>query len=103
MMMELSVVIPTRNRRESLLRLLQSLSSQKYQLKEVIIVDASDQEIDVAELQAMFKSFPIRYLRSIASVCSQRNTGIKTATSEFIFLCDDDIEITDDYLLTLMT
>jgi len=95
--MELSVVIPTRNRPESLLRLLRSLLNQSFPLKEVIIVDSSDSPFDAKQFTP-FKSLNIRYLNSSPSVCAQRNLGIRLASSENVFLCDDDIELTSDYL-----
>ena len=31
----------------------------------------------------------------------QRNTGIRSAVGEFVLLCDDDIEMPEDYILRL--
>jgi glycosyltransferase involved in cell wall biosynthesis len=43
----------------------------------------------------------IQYLRSERSVCIQRNVGIQQAVSDWVLLCDDDIEISADYLQKL--
>lgn len=101
-MTEVSVVIPTRNRSESLLKLLADLSEQKYPLKEVIVVDSSDEMLDEKVLGDKFPSLNILYLTSRASVCVQRNTGISMATAPYVFLCDDDISIGEDYVAVLM-
>ncbi len=101
-MNEVSVVIPTRNRKESLFRLLGYLSKQEYPLAEVIVVDSSDQIIPDNELGKQFPALNIIYLTSSPSVCIQRNIGIRKAESPFIFLCDDDIEFQPDYVSLLM-
>lgn len=101
-MAEVSVVIPTRNRAGSLLQLLSDLSKQIYPLKEVIIVDSSDQQMDQKELQLRFPLLNIRYYSSEASVCIQRNIGIGKASAPYIFLCDDDLTLTSDYISILM-
>ena len=99
--MPVSVVIPTRNRQESLFRLLRSLEAQTYSLRQVIIVDSSDADQGAA-IAGMFPSLPLLYLRSRPHVCVQRNMGIRAAAAEHIFLCDDDIEPPNDYVQNLM-
>ncbi|ELR70137.1 hypothetical protein C900_03822 [Fulvivirga imtechensis AK7] len=99
---EVSVVIPTRNRPGSVRDLLADLSKQTYPLKEVIIVDSSDQKMDGKLLNEQFPILKIRYMQSQPSVCIQRNLGILKATSPYIFLCDDDISIGESYLSILM-
>lgn len=91
-----SVVIPTCNRRDSLERLLDSLAQSHGSLAEVIVVDSSDQYPTMS-----FDKWPtlkVLYLRSEKSVCMQRNFGIQQAKSEWVFLCDDDIEVPKEYL-----
>ena len=102
--MQISVVIPTCNRKARLLSLLQNPERSSYPLQEVIIVDSGDDRLTSAEYAA-FKTLNVRYVSSEKSVCIQRNTGIRMAQSPWIFLCDDDIEIPADYLekLTLHT
>jgi glycosyltransferase involved in cell wall biosynthesis len=97
----ISVVIPTCNREESLLRTLRSLSRSDYPFKEVIVVDSSDSD-SVRRIIPEF-GLNIRYIHSEKSVCIQRNIGIREAISEWIFLCDDDIEVPHDYIQLLVT
>ena len=97
----ISVVIPTCNRRISLLRLLHDLNQSSYPLSEVIIVDSGDTPLLPADLLS-FPNLELHYLRTERSVCVQRNKGIQTARSSWIFLCDDDIEMPPDYLTRLM-
>lgn len=95
--MDISVVIPTRNRKERLLSLLNNLSKSSFSIKEIIIVDASDEQMQPSEYSTSAGS-SIFYIPSESSVCMQRNIGIKAASSSWIFVCDDDIEVPIDYL-----
>jgi glycosyltransferase involved in cell wall biosynthesis len=94
--MQVSVVIPTCDRKARLLALLQDLERSTHPLHEIIIVDSGGETISMEE-QSQFKN-KIKYLRSERSVCIQRNTGIGQATSGWILLCDDDVELPADYL-----
>ena len=96
--MDVSVVIPTRNRPESLSRLLKSLSLQTLLPAGVIIVDASEQSIEHTTLRQQFPRLNLRVLHSAPSVCRQRNIGIRETTSPYIFLCDDDMEPPPEYI-----
>src|SRR4029078_12549678 len=97
-----SVVIPTVDRKIRLLSLLVSLDRSTYPIYEEIIVDSGNDRLAPNEYSAI-RNFPIYYISSERSVCIQRNTGIKLAKSEWIFLCDDDIEIPADYLQKLIS
>jgi len=102
-MMEISVVIPTRNRPGSVRRTISSIAAQTAQPKEIIVVDASDEP---AYLDTIRHDFPDKNLRYTVSdersVCVQRNKGIALAKSDWIFLCDDDIEIPINHFEILM-
>ncbi|XZF13659.1 glycosyltransferase family 2 protein [Chitinophagaceae bacterium MMS25-I14] len=95
--MLISAVIPTRNRKERLLALLRCLEQSVYPLHEVIIIDSSDEQLAPAVF-APFSNLNIIYLPSESSVCIQRNKGIRAATGDWIFICDDDIEVPPDYI-----
>jgi len=99
--MTISVVIPTRNRPESLNRLLKSLSRQDFTFDEVIVVDSSDDSSDYT-MVGIDVRIPLKILHSKPSVCVQRNLGIGHAQGDWILLCDDDIEVPADYLTKLV-
>lgn len=101
MKQQVSIVIPTCNRRESLLKTLRAATRQLYPAAEIIIVDAGNEPVGYETLARTFPSAPIRYFTSRPSVCVQRNLGIQMATSPYILLCDDDVEMPEDYLLKL--
>ncbi len=90
----ISVIIPTRNRLESLNRILLSIAKQTYFPKEIIIVDSSSNPLILEQLAVQNS---IQIIHSKPSVCLQRNIGIEQSTSDYIFLCDDDIELSENY------
>jgi glycosyltransferase involved in cell wall biosynthesis len=98
--MKISVVIPTCNRKERLLSLLENLKNSFYTIFEIIIIDSGSETLSSPELEA-FKALNIIYIECEKSVCVQRNIGIAKAKGEWIFLCDDDIEVPVDYLQKL--
>ncbi len=96
--MNVSVVIATRNRADSLQRLLDSLGRQTYPLHEVIVVDSSDVPRTQEELAGAHPALILQQLTSSPSVCRQRNLGIRHATGDYVFICDDDMEVPSDYI-----
>lgn len=99
--MKISVIIPTRNRPDFLAKALESLRQQHRKAEEIIIIDTSDNKDHVESISRNFDDLPVRWVDSIASVCIQRNAGIQAATGDWIFLCDDDIELNPDYFKKL--
>src|SRR5688500_9318638 len=98
--MQISVVIPTCNRKKRLISLLQHLDRSTFPILEVIIVDSGDDLLLPEEVEA-FTHLDIQYIQTEKSVCIQRNAGIRLAKGSWIFLCDDDIEVPADYLAIL--
>jgi glycosyltransferase involved in cell wall biosynthesis len=93
----ISVVVPTCNRKSSLLRLLLSLTRSQYPIQELIIVDSGDERFQKEDLET-FLCLNIQYLQCERSVCIQRNKAIQKASASWIFLCDDDLEVPPEYL-----
>lgn len=99
-MLDISVVIPTCNRRAHVLARLGMLARSTHPLREVLVVDSSDEKLTAADVEG-FAPLRIRVIEAPRSVCVQRNLGITAATSPWIFLCDDDIDVQPDYLSLL--
>lgn len=97
-----AVVTPTRNRPESLSRLLRSLEGQYRLPDEVILVDASEPPLDPTILQREHPKLQLHYLPMQPSVCAQRNAGIRQARCSHILLCDDDMELPPNYVQDLL-
>lgn len=99
--MEISVIIPTCNRKKRLLLTLDHLNKSSQPLAEVIIVDSGTERLTDTDYK-QYKNLRIQYLGSEQSVCIQRNKGIGQASSSWILLCDDDVEVPPDYLQKLI-
>lgn len=101
--MKISAVIPTRNRSSNLKNVLNSLLTQTRPVDEILLIDSSDRKDSIDLLKKEYASLPIIWIDTTASVCLQRNIGIQAASGDWIFLCDDDIELNEDYLEKLET
>lgn len=100
--MKVSVIIPTRNRPEAIQKALLSLQRQTLQPDEIIVVDSSDDKGYAQKIKSQYSSLPVKWMDAPASVCVQRNIGIRAASGDWILLCDDDIIFADDYLQKLV-
>jgi cellulose synthase/poly-beta-1,6-N-acetylglucosamine synthase-like glycosyltransferase len=89
-----SAVIPTRHRAAVFERTLRSLAAQSVQPKEIIVIDASDDEktseasarvVDSTGLNIQWRPARTR------GAASQRNEGVALANSNVIWFFDDDI------------
>lgn len=91
---DFSIIIPTHNRHDSLAALLKSIGENRVpQLREIIIVDDSDQRKDI--------SFPegIRVIHLKISfrvfISRAKNIGAKLASCDHLFFIDDDNVVGD--------
>jgi GT2 family glycosyltransferase len=93
-----TVLIVTWNRKEDVLKTLQSVYQQDYQNIEVLVVDngSTDGTIDSIKNQ-----FPLTQLVSLSSnlgASGGRNKGIQAARGEIIFLLDSDADLDNSTL-----
>lgn len=90
-MSDVSVVIPTHNRRQLLLRALASVRAQESVRVEVIVIDDGSSDDTCAAVEALGDA-RIRCLRSEESqgVSSARNRGIHASGADWIAFLDDD-------------
>ena len=89
--MNISVVIPTFNRKETLKRAIQSVVMQSYTPYEIIIIDDGS---DDGTKEWLKDNYPnVKYIYQMNSgVSSARNKGIKFARGDWIALLDSDDE-----------
>ena len=95
--MDISVIIPTYNRRNTLPRAVESVLNQIYKPIEIIVVD--DGSTDGAK-EMCSEMYPlVRYIyQANSGVSSARNTGINSASGDWIALLDSDDEWLPDKL-----
>lgn len=91
-----SVIIPTYNRAEFLLRCLRSVFIQDYEPIEIIIVDDCSKVPVFPLLQTLdYSKFPILVINFFEhkGQCSARNAGLNAAKGKYIQMLDDDDEL----------
>ncbi len=93
-MVLISVVIPTYNRSEYLLRAIRSVIDQTYSDWEIIIVDDSDDPLEVVQGVESFNDKRLRLIRNAErkGVSYARNVGINASKGDYIAFLDDDDE-----------
>ncbi|MCS7232047.1 MAG: glycosyltransferase family A protein [Elusimicrobiota bacterium] len=105
-MIEISVIIPTRNRARLLKNVFESLIFQtiKPELFEVIVVDngSTDNTVDICEeYRKKFKNFT--YIREgRPGLHMGRHAGLKNAKAEILTFADDDIEAFPTWLEAIL-
>ena len=95
-----SVIIPTYNRKDSLLRTLESLARQTYPAErfEVIVVDDGGTDGTESITEQDFP-FTLRYLRQEnQGATAARNCGALQSSGEFLVFVDDDIRLQPETL-----
>ena len=89
--MNISVIIPTYNRKETLKRAIQSVLIQSYTPYEIIVIDDGSNDGTKEWLKDNFPN--VKYIYQMNSgVSSARNKGIKFARGDWIALLDSDDE-----------
>ncbi len=98
-----SVIIPTHNRADKLLRAIQSVLSQTHKVFEIIVIDdgSYDTTFDmIKRLQAAGRDrVPLIYIRQVRQQrLIARNKGMRVAMYDWIVWMDDDDELFPTYL-----
>lgn len=100
--MTFSIIVPTKDRPADLQNCLKSIVRQTVLPLEVIVVDASSDNISIAnrnnaEKIMADKKVKLIYIHSEPGVNKQRNLGADNASGDIIFFLDDDVVIKEDY------
>jgi glycosyltransferase involved in cell wall biosynthesis len=87
-----SIVIPTFNRRDKVLRALESVANQSYPHLEAIVVDDASTDDTVEALEARQFPIPVQIVRleKNSGPSEARNRGIARAMGKYIALLDSD-------------
>jgi len=100
-----SVVIPTKNRLNSLLRCLESIAKQSIYPNKIIIIDQSKVN-NLIELKKKINSKLLNIIfyhhnRNIQGLVSAKKYSLNFCNSEFICFLEDDLYLEKDFLNTL--
>jgi glycosyltransferase involved in cell wall biosynthesis len=104
-MISVSVIVPTYNRKDSVLRTLDSLSWQTYPFEqfEVIVVDDGSSD-GTSEIAQTAYPFTLHYLRQDNQGATEaRNHGALSSRGEILVFVDDDIQLLPETLVNLLS
>lgn len=100
----ISFVIPTRNRRDVLARLLASIAAQNRNDLEVIVVDDGSQQpvttqmLNVMAPARMRQQVHLISSKTVVGACAARNLGIAASRGSHVLFLDDDVELVGEDL-----
>ena len=96
-----SVVIPTKNRHKDLIELLETIEKQTIVPLEVIIVDQSNDPLDMSKIKGTIPNIfsLVRYMHepTVTGLVHAKDFGMKRSKGELIFFIDDDILLKEDF------
>ncbi|MDI6761042.1 MAG: glycosyltransferase [Candidatus Brocadiaceae bacterium] len=105
--MRISVIIPTKNRREDLLITLHAIIQQSCPPEEIVIVDQSQKDCK-EEILELFRvngsKLDLIYVwdKDITSLVEARTTGFNKSKCEIVFFVDDDITLEKNCIENLL-
>ena len=97
----ITVVIATRDRTDSLLRCLASVSRLNYRAFDVVVVDSAPASDLTARTLAGRQDWPfsLRYLRAARpGLALAHNEALRAVTGEIVAFTDDDVEVDGEWL-----
>jgi glycosyltransferase involved in cell wall biosynthesis len=100
----LALLVPTRNRRSDLPRLLDSLRKQTRQPDYILLIDGGEDIIE--DFVTTYTDLPIHYLRVYPpGLTKQRNAGLEKVPGDMTLVgfLDDDLELFPDALEKMIT
>jgi len=96
-----SLIIPTKNRSDQLIALLNKLILLNLKFNEIIVIDSSN-IIHSKKIKKESRKKNFYYYRTKASTAYQRNFGLeKVKNNTFIMFMDDDVILLDDTFLKM--
>lgn len=101
MVVDITIIIPTMNRPDSLKRTIEKITNCKILPSEVIVVDQSN-DLSIAHtncdiLNRISNRTNVKYLyQEVPSLTKARNYGIRNATNEIIVCSDDDVDVREN-------
>lgn len=94
-----SIIIPTKNRQLSLFNLIQSIQIKSSLIKEVLVIDSSDNNINYRKILSLDSKINLYQLKNNSVNQSySRNIGIKKAGGDILAFIDDDCIVSKGWL-----
>jgi glycosyltransferase involved in cell wall biosynthesis len=104
---EIDVIIPTIGRKKYLYDVLNDFSKQTILPKKVIIIEQNPLENSLSELDYLVNEtfpFEIKHIFTHRTgACNARNVALAETSSEWIFLADDDIRVSEQFFNNVMS
>lgn len=99
--LDLAIIIPTLNEEKYIGKLLDSISIQTSQPKEVVVVDAQSPDNTILEVQKRQKKLPqLKYYQIPKyTISRQRNYGIKNTAAKHLLFLDADMQLREPHTL----
>ena len=99
---KVSVIVPTRNRKDWLREALRSVRDQTWPDREIVVVDEASSDNTLAMLAAEFPEARVIRHDQARGPSAARNAGIVAATGKWILFLDDDDVIHPEHLESLV-
>jgi len=101
--MKISVIICTKDRSESLKRLINCLTAQTCKPDEVIVVDDGDMGNNGLSKALESCSIPYKYIKKDSpGTTKSRNIGVKNSCGDIVLFLDDDVTLEKGYVESIL-
>ena len=102
--LSISTVICTRNRVDDLDECITSLLKQRHLPDEIVVVDASDNNLTESLITAKGKlsKIPFQYVHTSPGLTKQRNIGVNVSNGDILAFLDDDVVLEQNYFKEVM-
>jgi GT2 family glycosyltransferase len=99
---QISIIIPTWNRRDLVVACLESLREQQFQDMEIIVVDDGSADDTVAVLRRDWPGARVLESGRNRGFAAAVNSGIRAARGEWLFLLNNDVTLAPDCLAVMI-
>jgi len=99
---KISVLLPTKNRAESLKETLDSLTKQRFKDFEVVVIDGGSTDNTEALVKSYAKKLPIQFAVQSGGLIPQMNKAWKLARGEIVVRSDDDVVMAPGWLQAIV-
>ena len=99
---KVSIIVPTRNRKEWLRQALRSANAQTWPNKEIVVVDEASTDDSLAMVAAEFPEACVVRHETARGPSAARNSGVAAATGDWVLFLDDDDVLHTEHVESLV-